>query len=815
MEEIFKDIDYLSTNEPLPDNGPILQSLLMTEEELKIDLMKTYLDDEDEVWIKAKTSISQELAYKTIDDKAKVELPEVYAEYRTVFEKEASERMPEHKPSDHVIDLKPDFIPKDCKVYSLSLKEQKEQDKFLEENLRKGYIRPSKSLMASLFFFVSKKNLKKLRPCQDYRRLNEETIKNAYPLPRVNELLDKLKRAKYFTKLDLWWGYNNVRIKIGDEWKAVFKMNKGLFEPLVMFFGLCNSPATFQNMMNDIFLMETDEGWILIYINDILIFSKEKKDLQKLTLRVLKKLQDNNLFVNLDKCTFEAKEVDYLGMIISENQIKMDPAKLEGIRDWPTPTIVKQTQSFLGFGNFYRDFIGHYADITQPLNDLTKKDLVWNWTDACQEAFEKLKEEFQKAPVLLMPNLMKPFVIESDASKFATGAVIQQKDMNGDYHPCGYISHSFDAIQQNYEIYNQELMGIVRALETWRHYLQGSPFPTVILSDHKNLTYFRTTQKLNRWQAQWSLFLSEFDLKLIHTPGSRMIQSDALSQQPDHITDKIDNNDIIVLPNDIFIKMIDLELQDEIKNETAKDDFFAKALQAIKENGPLPIRSSLEEWKIEEGMWFFKDRCYIPPHEELQWEVVKRYHNSLSGGHPGHFKILELIWHYYWWPEITVFVKNYVAGCAICQQIKINTHPSSPGLIPIKGQKNVKPFLQVTCDFITDLPKSDGFDSLMVVVDHGSTKGVISIPCNKTIDAMLMAQNYIDHVYQRFGLPNSFLSNRGPQFSSQVFREMARLLRIKMLRSTAYHPQTNGETERVNQELEIYFRVFCSNNLKM
>jgi len=158
-----------------------------------------------------------------------------------------------------------------------------------------------------------------------------------------------------------------------------------------------------------------------------------------------------------------------------------------------------------------------------------KKDLTWNWTDACEEAFEKLKEEFQKAPVLLMPDSTKPFVIETDASKFATGVVIRQKDMNGDYHPCGYISHSFDATEQNYEIYDRELMGIVCTLETWQHYLQGSPFPTVILSDHKNLTYFRTAQKLNRRQAHWSLFLSEFDLKLIHTPRSKMIQSDALS----------------------------------------------------------------------------------------------------------------------------------------------------------------------------------------------------------------------------------------------------------------------------------------------
>jgi len=191
MEEIFEDINHLPTNEPLPDNGPILEGLL-----------ESSLENEA-IWIQAKTSISQGLAHQHIDDKAKVELPEIYAEYRTIFEKEAWERMPERKTWDQAIDLKTDFIPKDCKIYPLSPEEQKEQDKFLEENLRKGYIRPSKSPMASPFFFVSKKDSKKLRPYQDYRRLNEGTIKNAYPLPRVDKLLDKLKGAKYFTKLDL------------------------------------------------------------------------------------------------------------------------------------------------------------------------------------------------------------------------------------------------------------------------------------------------------------------------------------------------------------------------------------------------------------------------------------------------------------------------------------------------------------------------------------------------------------------------------------------------------------------------------------
>jgi len=205
-----------------------------------------------------------------------------------------------------------------------------------------------------------------------------------------------------------------------------------------------------------------------------------------------------------------------------------------------------------------------------------------------------------------------------------------------------------------------------------------------------------------------------------------MIQSDAISQQPDHITDEIDNDDIIVLPDNIFIKMVNLELQNEVREETTKDDFFVKALLAVKENSPLPIRSKLEHWKTKEELLFFKDRSYIPLHEELCREIVKQYHDSLTGGHPGHFKTLELIRRNYWWPGMTVFVKNYVMGCTVCQQMKVNTHPSFPGLMPIKGQENAKPFSQVTCDFITDLPETEGFDSLMVMVDYGSYQPCLS-----------------------------------------------------------------------------------------
>ena len=769
-----------------------------------------------ETWIRAKTSISQTLAHTHDSEKKNKTLeemiPEKFLKYRSVFEKAASERFPESRPWDHAIDLKEDFVPRDCKIYSLTPEEQKKMDEFLDENLKKGYIRPSTSPMATPFFFTAKKDADALRPCQDYRLLNEGTVKNAYPLPLISELVDRLKGAKIFTKLDIRWGYNNVRIKKGDEWKAAFKTNRGLFEPTVMFFGLCNSPATFQAMMDHIFRDMIIEGWISIYMDDILIFSKDPREHEKRTLRVLQRLQENDLFLKPEKCKFDVQEVEFLGLIIHPDKISMDPTKLAGIKDWPTPTTVKGVRSFLGFGNFYRRFIGHYADIARPLNDLTKKDKKFEWIPECQKAFDTLKDKFAKEPVLLMPDTTKPFYIEADASKFASGAVLRQQDQNGDWHPCGFISHSFDATQRNYEIYDRELLAIIRALETWRHYLLGSQHPTTILSDHKNLTYFRTAQKLNRRQARWSLLLSQFNLKLVHVPGGQMIQSDALSRRPDLCPEEDnDNSDVTLLPDEIFVKTIDIETHDLLAAAMMKDETMKDAIQALKTGGTPPLKSSLTDWKIEDGLLFFKDRCYVPPDQTLRQNIVRKYHDGISMGHPGQFRTIELVRRDYWWPGMTTFINQYVKGCAVCQQMKVNTHPSAPPLMPITSHAN-RPFALVTTDFITDLPIVDGNDSIMVVVDHGLSKGVILIPCNKTIHALGSADLYLEHVYKRYGLPDIIISDRDPRFAAALFQELGKLLGIKLKMSTAYHPQTDGETERMNQEIEAYLRMFCTNN---
>ena len=623
------------------------------------DLLISYLEEikDDELWINAKTNIAVELAIKENEREGKKEItaeelvPEDLHDFLDVFNEKQADRFPDSRPWDHKIEMKEGFEPKSFKVYNLTPTEQTELDKFLKENLDKGYIRPSQSPMASPFFFVTKKD-GRLRPCQDYRYLNDWTIKNAYPLPLISEIMDKLKGAKYFTKFDVKGAYNNIRIRTGDEWKGAFKTNRGLYEPTVMFFGMCNSPATFQSMMDSVFAQEIEGNLIIVYMDDILIFASNLEDLARYERIVLQKLRENDLYLKPKKCEFREPKVEYLGMVIKEGQISMDPVKLGGIRDWPIPTTVKEVRSFLGFGNFYHRFIRGFSELAQPLNDLLKKDKKFEWTPNQQHAFETLKKQFTEEPVLMMPDHSKPFQIEVDASKYATGAILTQTDSNGNRHPCAFISRTMSQAQRNYDTGDRELLAIIRALEEWRHYIQGSPHMTTIYSDHANLGYFKLPQTLSPRQARWALYVSEFDLKLVHIPGSKNVLADALSRRPDLCPDEPDNKDIVMLPEHLFINLIDTDLQRRIASAKDLDFDAAEAIKGLLEQGPTPLRHDLTDWEIEdfdgENVLFYKGKNYIPQDMDLRRDIVKNYHDHSTAGHPGELQTFTAVQEHYW-----------------------------------------------------------------------------------------------------------------------------------------------------------------------
>ena len=462
MLEEEEDEPTIMTRNPT-ENSKLLQSLDDLEELL------IQHGELEELWINVRTSHSQALAHEHNQKKdipVKELAPEEYHDWLDVFNEKASEQLPNSKPWDHAIDLKDSFEPKSFKAYALSPEEHKLQEEFVKENLEKGYIWPLKSPMASPFFFVAKKEKGKNRPTQDYRFLNNWTIKNTYPMPQADAVIDAVQsaEAKYFSKLDIAKAFNNVWMKKGDKWKAAFKTHYGLYEPIVMFFRMCNSPATFQSMMDHIFKDEIYNKWIIVYIDDILIFHKTKKGLERITKGILQKLCENDLYLKPGKCEFAKTRIEYLGMILKEGKVLMDPTKLIGISEWPEPRTTKQVWSFLRFGNFYQRFIRKYSDVAKLMNELLQKEQTFEWTPEVQRAFDELKKWFTEEPVLMMPDITKPFQIECDASKYASGAVLTQLDINEDWHLCTFISQTFSPTEWNYEIYNRELLSMIRAL---------------------------------------------------------------------------------------------------------------------------------------------------------------------------------------------------------------------------------------------------------------------------------------------------------------------------------------------------------------
>jgi len=398
--------------------------------------------------------------------------------------------------------------------------------------LRKGYIRPSKSPQTSPVFFVGKKDGSK-RIVIDYCNLNGQTVKNNYPLPLITDLIDNIGSKQVFTKMDLWWRFNNIKIKEGDEWKGASTTYVGSFELTVMFFGMMNSPATFQAMMNEILRDMINEGKVAAFVDNVLVGTETEEGHDKIVEKVLRRLEENGLYIKPEKCIWKVRKIGFLDVVIGPGRIEMEKEKVNGVLSWPKPKNVKDVRKFLGLANYYRRFIKDFAQVARPMNMLTRKDVKWQWGEEQQKAFDELKRIFTTKPVLAALDLDKEFRVEADTSNYATGGVLSMKGPNELWRPVAFISKSLSDTERNYEIYDKEMLVVVRCLEAWRHFLEETMTRFEIWTDHKNLEYFMKAQKLNRRQAKWALYLSRFNFMLKHVPGSKMGKADSLSRRPD------------------------------------------------------------------------------------------------------------------------------------------------------------------------------------------------------------------------------------------------------------------------------------------
>ena len=768
-------------------------------------------------------------------------LPKEYHEFADVFSRRDSDVLPPHRPYDHRVPVQEDAKLPFSRLYSMSQNELEVLKKYLDDNLRKGFISPSSSPVASPVLFVKKPG-GGLRLCVDYRALNALTTKNQYPLPLIRETLSRLSKARFFTKLDVIAAFNRIRIAEGDEYLTAFRTRYGLFQYNVMPFGLTGAPSTFQHYINDT-LREFLDVFATAYLDDILIYSESIEEHRQHVRQVLTRLRTAGLQIDIEKCEFHTQETRYLGLIIGTDGVKMDPKKIEAIRDWKPPNKdkdkdkIKEVQAFLGFANFYRRFISGFSTIVKPLTELTKKGKVFHWDDACTTAFKTLIERFISAPILKWFDPDLEIMVETDASDYVCAGVLSQLHPDGIWYPVAYFSKKHSPEECNYEIYDKELLAIIRCLEEWRPELEGAKFPVKILSDHKNLEYFMSTKLLNRRQARWSEFLSRFQFKISYRPGKQGQKPDALTRRsmdlPKEGDLRLDQQKQLVLKPAMLeegilkesLQSTDQERSTGPKESLVQDleeilplnDLFTKGYQEDKNIGtilnclrtgkPQSKLISLAECSELNGKLYYQEKRYVPDYEPLKIELLRRYHDSPLAGHPGSAKTLELISRDYYWPQLYLFVKRYVRNCRICVRIKPSNTASQGVLKPLPIPE--RPWNDIAMDFIVGLPESQGYDAILNVNDRLTGMRHL-IPCTKETGSEDLAWLYLKEVFRLHGLPLSIISDRGPQFISEFWKALTKRLKIDVKLSTAFHPQTDGKSERINAITEQYIRAYCS-----
>ena len=739
------------------------------------------------------------------------DVPEPYKDLAEVFSKVKADKLPPHRLTDCKIVLQKNATLHYGPIYPLSEEESKVLKEYIEENLKKGFIRPSESPAGYPVLFQKKKD-GTLRLCVDYKKLNEVTVRNSYPLPLIPSIIEKIKGANYFTKLDLRSAYNLVRIREGDEYKTAFRTKYGHYEYLVMPFGLRNAPATFQSFINSV-LRPYLEKFVILYLDDILIFSKSLEEHQEHVRTVLKTLLKNNLYAKLKKCEFHKPEVEFLGHVISGKGIATDPKKIESVRDWPTPTCVKDVQRFIGLCNYYRRFIKNFATIAKPLHNLTRKNYKFIWNESCNNAFLELKNRLTSSPILLHPDTQKPFIVECDASNYAIGSILSQKDENGKLHPVAYYSRSLSNTELNYSITEKELLAIKSAFSNWRHLLLGAKYQITVYTDHKNLLYTLGGKVGNQRQHRWHLFFQEYNFQLIYRQGRKNGKPDSLSRRPDyeqniedpkpeHILDIKNVKEIpafVGIVSDLMDRIIEFTKDDE----TAKDIYMYYNDNNARQGYFYKPFRHMERFELKNNMILYKKLIYVP--EKLRLEILTRYHETPAAGHLGIRRTEEIITRNFWWPKLHNDVVSFVNSCEHCSRNKVSRHKKYDLLRPLEIPD--RPWRSIEIDFLCGLPESKKYTVIMVVVDRFS-KMIHLIPFKNIPNAEETADAFLKHIFRINGLPQDIYTDRGSQFTSALWIQLMEKLRIRIKIATTDHHETVGQVERCNSFVEQYLRCY-------
>ena len=704
---------------------------------------------------------------------------------------------------------------------------QQEVTEHLKQMLANDIIQPSHSPWAAPVVLVRKRD-GGLRFCVDYRKLNDLTRKDAYPLPRIDDALDSLNKACWFSTLDLASGYWQVEMDPKDKQKTAFTTRQGLFEFNVLSFGLCNSPSTFQRLM-DLVLADLQWTTCLVYLDDIIIFGRTFQEHLGRLDEVLTKLRQANLKVKPTKCKLFASQVQYLGHIISCKGVKADPEKVEAVRQWPVPKNQTEVRSFVGLASYYRRFVKGFAGMARPLHQLTEKGRRFKWTEVCQTAFEQLKLSLMSAPVLAYPDPSKTFVLDTDASDAGIGAVLSQEE-GGFEQVIAYASRALTKQERKYATTKKELLSMVPFIKHFKHYLLGKEF--VLRTDHNSLRWLHNFQGLEGQLARWVEQLASFQYKIVHRPGRGHTNADALSRLPAYLSTPVVSQPAVQTQGGAVIAAVqnitpnaNTGWEGDELAQAQREDAELQKIIAVKSEGtnclqpPADLQKYVAVWaQIQmQGSRLVRfppsnsdaaNQVQIVIPSSMVPKVLRQLHNDATGGHLGIQKLQAKVKDRFYWMGWFGDVKQWCRECKDCGSRKA---AGKQWRAPLQSVVTSRPYERVALDILGPLPGTPRENKYIVVIGDYFSKWTEAFPLPNQ-EAETVAKLLVEQWVCRFGAPRTIHTDQGRNFESRLFKEVCQLLNIHKTRTTPYHPQSDGMIERFNRTLGSMLSLFVDDN---